>query len=272
MFRFGLFLISLFHLSDAYDNHLSHVAVNISQAAYCMTPTSAWNCATCDVGNTYDGILVDHGEQVIFGYNGEYTSIFISFRGSENIQNWITNIQVSKTNPYSDKNIAVEKGFYNLFESLKPEIETTVDKLTRKYNTKQLLITGHSLGSGLATLYAFDILYYGKDYKIHSLITFGSPRVGNEEFAIKFESYPIYSKRITHYYDIVPHVPEEFMGYRHISQEVWYNEPNTKYTICDDGNGAEDVKCSDSCSPSKCTSTSDHLDYLLIKMGEGGDC
>jgi len=98
------------------------------------------------------------------------------------------------------------------------------------------------------------------------------PRVGNEEFAKRFESYPIYSKRVTHYYDIVPHVPEEFMGYRHISQEVWYNEANTKYTLCDDANGAEDDQCSDSCAPTKCTSISDHLEYLQIKMGEGVFC
>ena len=272
MFRLGLLFFSLFHLSQAYDDHLSHVAVNISQAAYCMTPTSLWNCDTCDVGNTYDDILVERGEQVIFGYNGEYDSVFVSFRGSENIQNWIANIQVSKTTPYQDTNIAVAKGIYNLFEKLRPDIETTVHKLTQKYNTQQLLITGHSLGAALGTLYAFDILYYEKDYKIQSLITFGSPRVGNEEFARKFESYPIYSKRVTHYYDIVPHVPEEFMGYRHISQEVWYNEPNTKYTLCDDANGVEDDQCSNSCSPTKCTSTSDHLEYLQIKMGQGGYC
>jgi hypothetical protein len=28
----------------------------------------------------------------------------------------------------------------------------------------------------------------------------------------------------------------------------------------------------DTCSPTKCTSTSDHLDYLQIKMGEEGYC
>ena len=237
-----------------------------------MTQTSVWDCETCDVDNYYDNILVQNGEQVIFGYNQEYESIFVSFRGSENIQNWITNIQVSQTTPYPDYNIAVEKGFFKLFETLKPNIYTNVDALTRKYNTTKLLITGHSLGAALATLYAFDILYYKKDYKIHYLVTFGSPRVGNKEFAVIFESYPIYSKRITHYYDVVPHVPEEFMGYRHISQEVWYNEANTKYTLCNDENGSEDDSCSNSCSPTKCTSTSDHLDYLQIKMGEGGYC
>ena len=265
-------LLFLANLSNAYDNHLTHTAVNISQATYCMTQTSMWDCITCDTTNSYDNILIQNGEQVIFGYNEEYESIFVSFRGSENIQNWMSNIQVSQTTPYPETNIAVEKGFYNLFDSLQSNIYKAIDELVEKYNTNELLLTGHSLGAALATLNAFDILYYQKNYKIHSLITFGSPRVGNKDFSKVFETYNINSIRVTHYYDMVPHVPEEFLGYRHISQEVWYNEPNTEYTICNDENGTEDDTCSNSCSPTKCTSTSDHLDYLQIKMGEGGYC
>lgn len=272
MFPLILFFMFLMNVTSAYDSHLAHVAVNISQATYCMTQTSKWDCITCDSQNSYDNILIQNGEQVIFGYNTEYKTIFVSFRGSENIQNWISNIQVSQITPYQDTNIAVEKGFYNLFYSLQPKIYNIIDKLVAKYNTKQLLLTGHSLGAALATLNAFDILYYQRNYNISSVITFGSPRVGNIHFAQLFESYNIYTNRITHYYDIVPHIPEEFLNYRHISQEVWYNEPNTKYTLCNDDNGIEDDSCSDSCSPTKCTSTSDHLDYLQIKMGSSGYC
>jgi hypothetical protein len=65
---------------------------------------------------------------------------------------------------------------------------------------------------------------------------------------------------------MVPHVPEEFMGYLHVSNEVWYNEGNTDFIICDDYN-IEDNRCSNSCSPIHCTSTSDHLYYLNVSMG-----
>ena len=145
-------LLFLVNISNAYDNHLTHTAVNISQATYCMTQTSMWDCITCDTTNSYDNILIQNGEQVIFGYNEEYESIFVSFRGSENIQNWIANIQVSQTTPYPETNIAVEKGFYNLFDSLQSNVYKAVDELTKKYNTNQLLFTGHSLGAALATL------------------------------------------------------------------------------------------------------------------------
>ena len=53
----------------------------------------------------------------------------------------------------------------------------------------------------------------------------------------------------------------------HTPQEIWYNEENNQYTICNDNFEREDDLCSDSCSPLHCTSTSDHLNYLGIPMG-----
>ena len=104
------------------------------------------------------------------------------------------------------------------------------------------------------------------------LITFGSPRVGNEYFVSIFNEYSIYCNRITHYYDMVPHIPQEFLNYVHVSQEIWYNEENSDYNVCNDKDNREDPYCSDSCSPIHCTSTSDHMKYLNISMGSEGDC
>lgn len=258
-----------------YNPHQTQVAVNISQAAYCMNPFSEWDCKTCDANNIYENLITKNGMQVILGYNQEYGAIFIGYRGSENIQNWISNLQVSKIFPYSnngDENIALEKGFYNLFQSLKPNIYSAVNNLVNKYHTNQLFITGHSLGAALATINAFDVKYQNEPYQIFTLTTFGSPRVGNAAFVDAFSRYGISSIRVTHYYDIVPHVPENFLDYYHVSQEVWYNEANSDYTLCSDGDNKEDPYCSDSCAPTKCTSISDHMNYVKINMGEGGDC
>ena len=119
----------------------------------------------------------------------------------------------------------------------------------------------------MGTLLGYDIVTLFPEYDIKYFVNFGSPRVGNEFFVDNFHSYDITSYRITHYYDIVPHVPEEFLGYLHISNEIWYNEANTEYKICDDTNGEEDDTCSNSCAPLHCTSTKDHLNYLNVQMG-----
>ena len=50
--------------------------------------------------------------------------------------------------------------------------------------------------------------------------------------------------RLTHYRDPVPHLaPLGLFDYRHTSTEVFYNEANTHYKVCD-GSG-EDPRCSD---------------------------
>jgi hypothetical protein len=262
---------SLFLLAYCINTSVFYNAVNISQAAYCMTELDSWTCYTCSNNFIYETKLEKYNELVIFGYDTIYHSIFIGFRGSSNIQNWISNIKIILIHPYADNSIAVDKGFYDLYDILKPDVMSIISDMTRKYATNKLFITGHSLGGALATICSFDIMYNEFPYDISYLITFGSPRVGNVYFSDYFNAYSIYSKRITHNYDIVPHVPEEFLGYKHVSNEIWYNEDNTEYTICNDLDN-EDPTCSNSCAPTKCTSTSDHLNYLNISMGNDGFC
>jgi predicted lipase len=270
-------LLSVGHLYghigiDSFEQNIAKSALHLSQSAYCMTHNSNWDCITCDSSNKLDFVLEEQNELVIQGYNSETDSLFVSFRGSVNIPNWIDNIQISKIAPYDDNNIQVEKGFYKAYNYLKPDIVNNLQILTAKYNTNRLFITGHSLGASMATLLAYDILTIYTGFQLSYLITFGSPRVGNPAFASSFTKYNKgVSYRITHYYDIVPHVPEELFGYLHLSNEIWFNEENTHYAECNDS-GGEDPSCSNSCSPIHCTSVSDHLHYMNITMGSDGTC
>jgi hypothetical protein len=264
-----LLLLFLFTLGFAYDQTITKHCVDIAQSSYLVSSPKEWNCITCDPDVKLEYVIEENGVRALQGYDSYTKSIFVSFRGSSNIQNWIDNIQFSKISPYNDKSISVEKGFYKAYSYVKPELIDNLPTLAKKYNTNKMLITGHSLGAGAATLMAYDIMSIFPSYKVSYLINFGSPRVGNPEFVASFNQYAtsIIHYRITHHYDIVPHMPEEVLGYLHISNEVWYNEDNTKYKTCSDSNGEEDKTCSDSCSPTHCTSTSDHLNYLNVTMG-----
>lgn len=258
-----LILFLLINFCYAYDEQIGKKCVDLSQAAYCGT--SEWDCLTCDPSVKLEYIVENEGSRAIQGYD-EYTgTLFTAFRGSSNIQNWIENIQASKISPYNNTEIKVEKGFYKAYDHIKINLFDNLLILGDKYNTNKLLITGHSLGAAMGTLMTYDILTLFTQYKIQYLITFGSPRVGNEIFVESFNTYPIDSNRITHYYDVVPHIPQEFLGYLHISREIWYNEENNEYKICNDNE--EDDTCSNSCAPTHCTSTSDHLYYLNVTMG-----
>jgi predicted lipase len=269
---FTLILGNTFSIGSAYDEDVARHCVDLSQASYSgISDLDSWTCKTCDQNVELDYVVEECGVRALQGYDSYSDSLFIAFRGSVNIQNWIDNIQISKITPYNDTSIGVSKGFYNAYNSIKPELFDNLANLVDKYNTRRILITGHSLGAAISTLMAYDIVTMFPTYKLSYVINFGSPRVGNSAFSTSFNSYSssFTHYRITHYYDIVPHVPEEFLGYEHVSDEIWYNEENGDFYICNDATG-EDNSCSNSCSPRHCTSTSDHLDYLNVIMGSGG--
>lgn len=259
-------LISLLTQKIIFEN-LLYTSINLSQAVYCNT--SNWDCLTCSPQNIIETIYEDYGEKSLLGYNKQLNSLFVSFRGSSNVQNWIDNIQIEHHCIDDINNICVETGFYKLYEDLYPFISTEIDKLSQKYKTNELLLTGHSMGSSIASLFAYN---FSKSSYNTTIVTFGSPRVGNYEFVQDFYSKNITSFRITHYHDIVPHLPQYRLNYHHIPNEIWYNENNTYYKICNDSNLEEDRECSNSCYPLSCTSISDHLHYLNITFGGDGSC
>ena len=260
---FSSVLLSVFMLCQSmYDPWLASVSVNLSQSAYCST----WPCATCSPSNHLERVIEEHGERCLVGYNTDYDRLFVAFRGSIDLLNWIDDIQIRRITPYNDSNVEVEQGFYKAYRYLQPAIQESLLSLRDKYQTRRLMITGHSLGAALASIMAYETL---DDYDVW-LINFGSPRVGNPAFVKALQSIEVIY-RVVHYYDIVPHTPEEALGYLHLPYEIWYDEANEYYVTCTDNFTHEDDSCSNSCAPIHCTSTSDHLNYLGIPMGSSSD-
>jgi hypothetical protein len=263
---------TLFLGASSYDVDLVTSSLHLTQATYCVDTANknTWSCPTCDESVKLVSVVEEMGGRALVGYNPTYNAIFVSYRGSEDIMNWIDNAQLTQVSPYMYMpDVGIEKGFYKVYSYL---IDGVLDgmKLTAdKYGTTKVMIQGHSLGA-IATILAFEIALY-EDYDVYSLVTFGSPRIGNNAFVREFNKLDIDSTRVTHYRDIVPHLPEELLEYEHIPNEVWYNEENSHYEVCDDENG-EDKYCSNSCAPLHCTSTSDHLYYLNVSMGSQGEC
>jgi len=85
--------------------------------------------------------------------------------------------------------------------------------------------------------------------------------VGNKafaEYANKLVGEKTY--RVVHYRDIVTHLPFIWLGYHHISQEIWYGDENsTHYKICDPS--GEDFTCGDSIL---FLDAGDHTTYLNV--------
>ena len=81
------------------------------------------------------------------------------------------------------------------------------------------IVTGHSLGAALATLFVMENDAKRK-FDVGSLCTFASPRVGNLQFVHLFNKLPITSWRIVNQKDVVPKLPPHipiFLDYEHVN-------------------------------------------------------
>lgn len=228
-----------------YNETIAIQCVKLSQYSYCNS-----SCENCVI----DYIVEHDSSKAIQGYDYISNSIFTAFRGSSNIHNWIENIQIYHVSPYSNTSLLVEGGFYKEYSFIKSELFENLQILSNKYNTNDLLITGHSAGASSSTLMAYDIANMYQ-YNILYFYNFGSPRVGNYLFAYDFNE-KIQGFRIVHNNDIVPSVPPSSFDYYHISQGICYDEDNYSYELCYNDN----PKIRD-------LSVSDHLYYLNISMG-----
>ena len=152
----------------------------------------------------------------------------VVIRGTESGLDWLADFEFELKNfPEVPNGGKTEIGFSNLYRSMTVEYEdagipneSLIAQLDRLPAGTKLVVTGHSLGSSLATLHAFVA---GSKQIDVELITFASPRVGNHEFVEAFQQMNIKNTRIFNHPDIVPNVPVEIAGYRHIEPGIEIN-------------------------------------------------
>lgn len=138
------------------------------------------------------------GSQALAAANS--SRALISFRGtSQGIDDFITDLKTwPKGWPLAGR---VHAGFGDAFQRLRAVL---TDWLSGR--TRDCLITGHSLGGALATLAA-------SWFQPKRLITFGTPRVGDVEFAATLVS--VEWLRYANCCDLVTRVPPELLGFCH---------------------------------------------------------
>lgn len=168
----------------------------------------------------------------------------ITFRGSVDITNWLSNLNTITTSYPGCSSCNVHLGFYNAYKDVAPLVRNLVQRLLSQFRDAKLIITGHSLGGALAVFCALDLReLYGN---VDVLYTLGQPRVGNQNFANYLDAqFPNYY-RIVHNTDPVPHVPQSILGFKHGGHEIWYTPRGmTTYKTCVN---SEDKSCSNSVS------------------------
>ena len=121
-------------------------------------------------------------------------TIFIVFKGSDSIGDWISNISKYTDSfvnvpakPFLDKGNCVQI-FYSCYSALKKDVRKKVSNFVNKNPNADIHITGHSLGGGMALLCCSDFFnnQLAGYQNIKSLITFSQPKIVNSKFKSRF--------------------------------------------------------------------------------------
>ncbi|CAN4078833.1 unnamed protein product [Withania somnifera] len=155
--------------------------------------------------------------------------ILIAWRGTQTVAEWSDDFETSLIQPAeifgeNVNNILVHKGFYSIYTSLneastfnrttsaRDQVLEEVKRLLDLYKEEEvsISITGHSLGSSLATLCAIDIAanQVNKEFPVTAFV-FASPLVGEENFKKAYGKLKnIQILRISNAPDLIPNAPE----------------------------------------------------------------
>jgi triacylglycerol lipase len=168
--------------------------------------------------------IVDDGAKIFGVIVESNTKIIIAFRGTHTFLDFLRDIEAIRT-PYElvPGGGKVHKGFYTIYTKTRGNQisarDSILSSLTTLNPSKKLYVTGSSLGGALATLSALDIAV-NSPFKQPIIYTNGSPRVGNETFVSLFNRTIDSSIRLVNKYDMIPKVPPEILGYRHVKGAV----------------------------------------------------
>ena len=149
----------------------------------------------------------------------------IAFRGTASLRDWITDAEFP-LRPLPGSPARVHAGFLTAINSILPDllaflVPPKVQGAERKAS-RVLLLTGHSLGGALAVLAAWFLQAQG--LPVHSIYTFGQPRVGDRTFATHYSSLlGAKTYRTVNQNDIVPRVPGVLLGYKHAGEMALIN-------------------------------------------------
>ncbi|MCX6119594.1 MAG: lipase family protein [Proteobacteria bacterium] len=179
--------------------------------------------------------VVEHLEEDsirgFFAFNAKLNCAIVSFRGSNDVEDWYTNSLVSMKRVPDGY---IHTGFYNAFSA----IESRIFFHFRNYvNSKtSIILTGHSMGGSMSGVLAYKILKFNstiptlseRKINVEWLLTYGQPKFGD------FYLIDFLSKSFGHKYlrsvnesDFVSKVP--LTGYSHGGNLVWFSKSQFHY-------------------------------------------
>lgn len=134
--------------------------------------------------------------------------VVVSIKGTDSLGDAQSDANIAKVPYYTGR---VHAGFFHEFSEVWDQVKAHVVELFPQ--KPSLFVTGHSLGGAVATLMAAAIAAEMKTSV--RVVTFGSPRVGDAEFASFYNALVPDTTRVVHDKDLVPRVP--VFGFEHVA-------------------------------------------------------
>ena len=169
-----------------------------------------------DSQNTTGIIMLDHARQLKI----------ISFRGTHTLNDAFTDLNFLLEDADDIcPGCEIHSGFLESWRGVSSYIVENFVSLQMDYSNYTTVITGHSLGGALANLCAAGLKKISPTAQM-SLLTYGSPRVGNPTFANYINKlFGWNNYRVTHLNDAVPWLPPKILGFAHASPEYHITAP-----------------------------------------------
>lgn len=221
---------------------------SFARASYILK-RNRWDCIpNCRLPET-TGTIIDHfwrhTSPVSVGYIGHNHAlrvIIVAFRGTADTDDWVQDSEFSFDRwPPHIPNSMVHHGFLEAYNSVADSVKRIVFHMISLYPNYKLVFTGHSLGGAETVLSAIDVLHLQPELKSRTFIyTYGMPRIGNDAWADAVDKMGLHIYRVVYENDLVPHIPFQWLGYKHFGEEVWIH--NNKTIFC--GRNGESPNCS----------------------------
>ncbi|KAF8755346.1 hypothetical protein HU200_011337 [Digitaria exilis] len=162
--------------------------------------------------------------------------VLVSFRGTVTPAEWVANLMSSlepaRFDPCDPRpDVKVESGFLSLYtsadktcrfggagscrEQLLREVSRLVDACGKDRPGEDVSVTlaGHSMGSALALLFAYDLAELGLNRGAPvTVYSFGGPRVGNAAFKARCDELGVKALRVANVHDPITKLPGIFLN------------------------------------------------------------
>jgi len=207
--------------STRYHGQNALALARISKLAYKNNATME-QVLMAKLGFRYFRVFSAQGTEAYLMADDE--KMILTFRGSDQIQDWLNNVDMDLVGgPMGGK---VHEGFIQMLHYVWRDLQVAIRELKAEAAAQNrslpLWVTGHSLGAALATLATACLRE--KDQPVQGLYSFGSPRVGDRDFARHFNAdFGDKAFRVVNKNDIVTRLPPRALSYSHVGQLCFFD-------------------------------------------------